>query len=625
MAHDVSTYHPLAEFQGNENWSSRIIHGGPDLSLILQDGTGAVERPLHDKIRETWSVKDFGVTGDGTTDDAANINLALAALAAAGGGVLYLPPGTYSVGTTISLPSLVTLQGAGKEATILKLKAAANTDVVKTTGYGATDARYFGIKDLTINGNWLASNWNAASNTINNTTGYGLKVQGYAFEIDVEIRNIPQVGAYFADLLASIPTSDDVYSQVSLNGRVFGEEGVIFLGPNDIYVKSLFIGLCGLHTRPTAETTRKTSTVYAGQPIDGIVMDGVNLEVGVIHVYACWAGRGIQTRNTVRLEAEHITTESNNGGIYLGTGTYGAISKLIVRNVSLLHPNWSAAALTYAQPNTTLDGVTLACSNFQIGECFVFRSITAVTRNVGTTALVVSGSKNRIGFAHRNSTAPAGDAEVGALYSGDGIYISGDYNTISAACDDVRGYACRITTAGAYNVISLTVSTPIGSGVYVEGNYNVINATVAGQTGSGYAFYNAGNLNVITGVSHSNSVPFGSAIAATNRVDTRVIDATTRTFTIATGVITVTTFDKEIVIDTEASAASDDLATISGGYVGQILICKSSNSGRDVTAKDAAGNLTLSADFTLSHPQDRLTLIFDGTNWCELGRSDNTA
>lgn len=75
MTHEISTYHPLADFQGNENWSSRIIHGGPDLSLILQDGTGAVARLLHDKIKSVVSPVDFAAVGDGVANDQAFFTL----------------------------------------------------------------------------------------------------------------------------------------------------------------------------------------------------------------------------------------------------------------------------------------------------------------------------------------------------------------------------------------------------------------------------------------------------------------------------------------------------------------------------------------------------------------------
>ena len=99
------------------------------------------------------------------------------------------------------------------------------------------------------------------------------------------------------------------------------------------------------------------------------------------------------------------------------------------------------------------------------------------------------------------------------------------------------------------------------------------------------------------------------------------IDGTNTTLTIATGVVTITTSFH--AIDTEAAAATDDLDTISGGQTGQVLYIHAANGARDVVAKDGTGNLKLVGDFTMNNTEDMLTLIFDGTNWLELARSDN--
>ena len=92
--------------------------------------------------------------------------------------------------------------------------------------------------------------------------------------------------------------------------------------------------------------------------------------------------------------------------------------------------------------------------------------------------------------------------------------------------------------------------------------------------------------------------------------------------TIASGIITVTKSYHEV--DTQNADANDDLDTINGGTTGMICTFKSVNSGRDVTFKDATGNITLSGDRQLNHYQDTLTLIYDGAGWRELSFSDNT-
>jgi len=61
------------------------------------------------KYREFTSVKDFGAVGDGVADDTAAIQNAVNS----GGGVIYLPVGTYRITAGIVLPSNVTVFGCG--------------------------------------------------------------------------------------------------------------------------------------------------------------------------------------------------------------------------------------------------------------------------------------------------------------------------------------------------------------------------------------------------------------------------------------------------------------------------------------------------------------------------------
>jgi hypothetical protein len=78
-------------------------------------------------------------------------------------------------------------------------------------------------------------------------------------------------------------------------------------------------------------------------------------------------------------------------------------------------------------------------------------------------------------------------------------------------------------------------------------------------------------------------------------------------------------------LDTEASAATDNLATITGAtFAGQRLVLKAATSTRDVVLVET-GNLRLNAtSITLDHAQDRVELEWDGTNWVLISFMDNT-
>jgi hypothetical protein len=65
--------------------------------------TGSVATNVEEKLSQTVSVKDFGATGDGITDDAAAIQNALDSGAAS----VYIPAGYYKAGTTLNVPTTV--------------------------------------------------------------------------------------------------------------------------------------------------------------------------------------------------------------------------------------------------------------------------------------------------------------------------------------------------------------------------------------------------------------------------------------------------------------------------------------------------------------------------------------
>lgn len=88
-------------------------------------GSGAVNRTVQAKLRDTVSVKDFGAVGDGVTDDSTAVQNAINTMTA--GGTLVFPFGTYKINTSILVPySNITIIGNGStiDATTLAYNAA---------------------------------------------------------------------------------------------------------------------------------------------------------------------------------------------------------------------------------------------------------------------------------------------------------------------------------------------------------------------------------------------------------------------------------------------------------------------------------------------------------------------
>jgi hypothetical protein len=74
-------------------------------------------------------------------------------------------------------------------------------------------------------------------------------------------------------------------------------------------------------------------------------------------------------------------------------------------------------------------------------------------------------------------------------------------------------------------------------------------------------------------------------------------------------------------IDTNADAASGELATINGGAAGDTLKIFANNDARSIVIKNGTGNILTfdSADITLDEDHKIVEFLFDGTNWRQVG------
>jgi hypothetical protein len=121
------------------------------------------QNPLHNgqlKItappRATWPQRVHVVQYEQLTDRPAPtdatpaLNRAIAEARAAGGGVVYLPPGTYTITGAVVLPANTILKGAGADKTWLTL-AKQNMSEAPQQGYFTSNMTGgWGVEDLTI-------------------------------------------------------------------------------------------------------------------------------------------------------------------------------------------------------------------------------------------------------------------------------------------------------------------------------------------------------------------------------------------------------------------------------------------------------------------------------------------
>ena len=97
-----------------QTFTARKFNAGATANF-LAPGTGATTRTLDSKLGDMISVKDFGATGNGSTDDTAALQAVLTANA---GKTVYFPPGTYRTTTELLIPANTVVKGDDRKAVI---------------------------------------------------------------------------------------------------------------------------------------------------------------------------------------------------------------------------------------------------------------------------------------------------------------------------------------------------------------------------------------------------------------------------------------------------------------------------------------------------------------------------
>lgn len=178
----------------------------------VSDGS-VLAQTLRDKALAI-SVKEYGATGDGTTDDTAAIQAAIDSLPLAGGAI-YLPAGTYKLSAAIAVRNALKLFGDGNSATVLY-----QTNL-SAHGISGTDILSLSIEDMRVSGP-------------TNGTGIGIMMErfnnnatNYLYIKNVYVRTFGGDGIYVSnaivsrfDLVVTESNAGNGFNLVGLNGVI---------------------------------------------------------------------------------------------------------------------------------------------------------------------------------------------------------------------------------------------------------------------------------------------------------------------------------------------------------------------------------------------------------------------
>jgi hypothetical protein len=97
-----------------------------------------------------FNVREYGARGDNVTDDSPAFRQALEAAKRQGGGVVYLPSGTYRVVGTFQLPNRVVVRGDGQDLTWLKWPLTGPTSTADFIPAALAGSGEYGLEKLSI-------------------------------------------------------------------------------------------------------------------------------------------------------------------------------------------------------------------------------------------------------------------------------------------------------------------------------------------------------------------------------------------------------------------------------------------------------------------------------------------
>jgi len=196
--------------------------------------------------------------------------------------------------------------------------------------------------------------------------------------------------------------------------------------------------------------------------------------------------------------------------------------------------------------------------------------------------------------------------------------VSNDNIAADAAIATSKISGTAVTLAGTETLTNKTLTTPAIDQINEA-------TSAAGVTADGVLLKDS---EVTTDVINEKTGATGVTIDSTLLKDGGITLGTTGFFnlgteselTISSGAITITRSRHSI--DTESDDAADSLSTINGGSVGDILLLRQSNNGRDITIIDTANiRLAGNADFVMENLDSNIVLLKTGANWIELSRS----
>ncbi len=276
-----------------------------------------------------YNILDYGAVNDPAVDSTAAIQAAIVAANAAGGGIVYMPPGTYGISASDFLPGKsgsiylldnVFLKGAGMGVTTVRLMDGSSDEI---TGLVRTDPSKgtlnYGMADFTIDGNRdnTSNTVIAVLTGVKEHNGDGIPDQD-VYILRMEAKNHSSYGFDPHEQTHRLLLQDSV-------AHNNGKDGFVA----DYLVDSDFIGNIaynndrhGFNVTTTTNDFRMTDNIAYGNGSAGIVLQRGDFDIDIVRDVTITGGEyynngkeGILVRMSEDVTIDNVNVHDN--------GTYG--------------------------------------------------------------------------------------------------------------------------------------------------------------------------------------------------------------------------------------------------------------------------------------------------------------
>lgn len=372
-------------------------------------------------VRYFFNVKDlaFGAKGDNSTDDAASIQAALNAAAAAPsnftgnmGGIVYMPPGAYRVSTKLLIPKGVLLLGAGPQATIIVPTNTFSQTAIIANQYQDGNQEFAFLQGFTVS----ANKGGGAVCSVAAVDFVGLFVNSFIRDICIE--NSSTVGLHVGGAL---------------------------VGSGPVLVENIWVHDCDHENVVIDETSGNTNSVET-MTFNNLTSEHQGVGYAAVRVTGYGHISGVRFRD-LHIEA--------NGGTGTSIVKIDGCSDVTIDGFDM-----------YCVPITSTTGIQITNSAFNI------RFSVSNLRNINTVSLVLDDQKNGVQFNNGEN--------IGFYSTNDGTFA--DMNIMPFRGHAVLTYGPTISgldcTRGSYfeivvsNTTAFSISNPtnaqVGQIIYLE-------------------------------------------------------------------------------------------------------------------------------------------------------------